>query len=371
MANRIITAISLLIGTTIGAGFLGMPYVFAKAGFLIGAVHLLIITTIILLINLYIGEISLRTKGNHQLTGYAYRYLGKRGRKLMLFLMIFSIYSALLAYIIGEGNSLSFLIFGATSSYFISGIVFWLMLSILNYSGIRALKKYEPLSVALIIILVFIIIALFLPRIELQNLSSLNTHYLFLPFGVVLFAMLGYTVMPEMKIVLKGKEKYMKKAIIIGTLIPAFIYLLFAISVSGTFGKATPEIATLALGKIFVILGMATMFTAYLVLSISLEDVYMLDYNISKKKSWFLTTIIPISLFMLLEFLNQNSFVKILSISGTISGGIAGILILFMNLQAKRKGNRKPEYSIPINKTIVFILSLIFILGILLEIFLH
>ncbi len=371
MANKFITAISLLIGTTIGAGFLGMPYVFAKAGFLIGAVHLVIITTIVLLINLYIGEISLRTKGNHQLTGYAQHYLGRKGRKIMLFLMIFSIYSALLAYIIGEGNSLSFLVFGATSSYFISGIVFWLTLSLLNYSGIRALRKYEPLSVALVIFLALFIITLFLPRIELQNLSSLNTQYLFLPFGIILFSMLGYTVMPEMEIVLKGKEKYMKNAIILGTLIPAFIYLLFAISVSGTFGTATPEIATLALGKIFVLLGIVTMFTAYLALSISLENVYMLDYHISNKKSWLLTTIVPVSLFTLLEFLNKNSFIKILGISGTISGGIAGILILFMIFQAKRKGNRKPEYEIPINKTLISIVSLIFILGILLEIFMH
>ena len=33
-----------------------------------------------MVLNLYVGEITLRTKGNHQLPGYAKRYLGKTGR---------------------------------------------------------------------------------------------------------------------------------------------------------------------------------------------------------------------------------------------------------------------------------------------------
>ncbi len=369
MRSKIIVAIALLIGTTIGAGFLGIPYVFAKAGFLIGFIHLMLVVSIMLLLNLYLGEISIRTKGNHQLTGYAEKYLGKTARKLMFFSMIFGIYSALLAYLIGEGNSLSFIIFGTTDYYFISGIFFWIILSLLTYAGIRALKKYEPISVSLVIILALVIILFFISKVNIENLLYFNTKYSFLPFGVILFSMLGYTIMPEMEMILKNQERKMKKAILIGTLIPAIIYLFFALAVAGTFGETTPEIATLALGKIFVLLGIVTMFGAYMALSIALEDMYTLDYNIGKKKAWLLTIIIPLSLFILLEFLDKNSFVNILGISGTISGGLAGILILLMNLEAKRKGNRKPEYKIPINWIIIFILSLIFILGAIFEIF--
>ena len=81
---QLLTATSSIAGTCIGAGFLGIPYVAAKSGFLIASAYLIIFSVIILLINLYLGEIILRTKGNHQLTGYAQKYLGKKGKVQIL-----------------------------------------------------------------------------------------------------------------------------------------------------------------------------------------------------------------------------------------------------------------------------------------------
>lgn len=370
MVSKTISAIALLIGTTIGAGILGLPYVFAKAGILLGLLHLFIISAVMLLINLYLGEISIRTNGNHQLTGYAEHYLGKIGRRIMFFSMVFGIYSALLAYLIGESNSLSFIFFGTSHYTFLSGLIFWFIMSFLAYFGLKGLKKYEPISVALVILFSLIIIITFIGEVRVENLAYFNPQYFFLPIGVILFAMLGYSSLPELEIILKGKERMMKKAIILGTLIPAVIYAFFAISIAGTIGPATPEIATLALGKIFILLGIITMFTAYATLSISLEDMYLLDYKIKRKKAWLLTTLIPILLFIIAEITKTNSFVNVLGISGAISGGTAGILILLMNQKAKKKGDRKPEYSLPINKIIIIILSIIFIAGAVLEIFL-
>ena len=71
-------AVATLIGTMVGAGVLGIPYVFARAGFVTGLIDLIILGTAIVFIYLYLGEVVLRTKGNHQLTGYAEKYLGKK-----------------------------------------------------------------------------------------------------------------------------------------------------------------------------------------------------------------------------------------------------------------------------------------------------
>ena len=101
-----------LTGTIIGAGILGLPYVFAKSGFLAGLFWLIVLGAVMIFVNLALGEITLRTKGAHQLSGYAEKYLGKWGKRAMFFAMIFGIYSALLAYLIGEGESLSKLIPG-------------------------------------------------------------------------------------------------------------------------------------------------------------------------------------------------------------------------------------------------------------------
>ena len=80
MKNKVFRAISALVGTVIGAGIFGIPYVVAKIGFLPGIFYLLTLGTLVLFLNLLYGEVILRTPGDHQLTGYAEIYLGKFGK---------------------------------------------------------------------------------------------------------------------------------------------------------------------------------------------------------------------------------------------------------------------------------------------------
>ena len=100
-------AIATMVGTIIGAGVLGLPYVVSQAGFLTGMITILGVGLVVLLLYLYLGETVLRTKGFHQLTGYAEKYLGKWGKGLMTFAMVFGTYGALIAYLIGEGEALA------------------------------------------------------------------------------------------------------------------------------------------------------------------------------------------------------------------------------------------------------------------------
>ena len=62
---------------------------------------------LMMILNLMIGETSLRTKSSHQLVGYAERYLGKKGKKLMLIFLLLGWYGAMIAYIIKTGQFLS------------------------------------------------------------------------------------------------------------------------------------------------------------------------------------------------------------------------------------------------------------------------
>src|SRR3989338_1058820 len=101
-----IESISTLVGIVIGAGIFAIPYVMAKAGFITGVINLLVLGSVTLLLYLYLGEIVLRTKGKCQLTGYAERYIGKKGEALMAFSLVFSTYGAMIAYLIGIGGSL-------------------------------------------------------------------------------------------------------------------------------------------------------------------------------------------------------------------------------------------------------------------------
>jgi len=302
------------------------------------------------------------------LTGLAEKYLGETGKLLMFFAMIFGIYSALVAYLIGEGRSISYIVFGNFNYSFAISLVFWLVLSILTYIGLKALKKYERISMFIIWALVVLIFVFFIGKVNPANLSYINTER-FAPFGVILFSFLAFSSLPEVRRVLSQQEKLMKKVIVTGVLAVFLVYLAFTFIVVGTFGTEVQEIATLSLGRFFALLGVMTMFTAFFALSLAIRDMFRFDFKYARTFSWALSLFGALAIFLIVKIFNLAGFIEVLSYSGIVSGGLTGILILAMNLRAKKKGNRKPEYSVKINWFIMFLLSLLFIGAVIAEFF--
>lgn len=371
MVKKSILAASTLVGTIIGAGIFGIPYVVSKSGFLVGQTHILIIAILSVITMLYLGEISLRTKENNHMAGYAERYLGKKGRTIMLSALVFGTYSAAIAYLIGIGESLSFLLFSTNSYSLYLGVFFWVIISIISYYGLKALQDGEFIGVSIILILIISMLVFFVNKIDPSNFIQQPLYKIqdyFIPFGVVLFAFLGYTTIPEVRRMLKNKEKEMRPAILLATLTCTVIYILFTAMVIGVKGAETPEIATISLGKPFIFLGLLTIFTSYLAVSVALIDVLHLDFNLSKKKSWLWTTIIPLPFFIILQLTNFAHFTKVLGIGGAVSGGLTAILILLMINNAKALGDRKPEYSVPAPKLLIWIIIILLALGTIAEI---
>lgn len=363
-------ATTALIGTIIGAGIFGIPFVVMKSGFLIGIIHTLIIAIIISITMLYLGEVALRTKGNFHLTGYAEKYLGQKGKIVMLLSLIFGIYTAALAYLIGVSESLSYLIFSSSEYSLILGIGFWILMSIISCFGLKALDQGEFIGVITILIMIFSIVLLFIPKINIENLTALPSISIleyFVPFGVILFAFLGYTTIPEVEKILGKNKKEMRRAILLAIFICTIVYILFPAVVVGIKGADTPEIATIALGKPFILLGIFTMLTSYLALSVAMIDILRFDFNRSKTKAWLYTIIVPIILFIFLTITKLANFTKVLGIGGVISGGVATVLIILMVNKAKFLGDRKPEFSLPTSKILNWILIIILSIGTIAE----
>jgi hypothetical protein len=220
-----------------------------------------------------------------------------------------------------------------------------------------------------------IIFIIFAPGIQINNLGYINNEYFFMPLGVVLFALLGFSCIPELRREIKGDEKSMKKAIFIGGLMPAFLYILFALTFLGVLGENISEVATLSFGKTVNLLGIFTMLTSYFALSFAAKDIFRYDLRAGKAKTFFWVSLFPFLIYILITFFNIAGFIKVLSIGGVVSGGLTGILILFIVNKAKQSkklggGDRKPEYSILINKWLILAIILIFVVGVLSELFL-
>ncbi|HHE36390.1 MAG TPA: amino acid permease [Candidatus Woesearchaeota archaeon] len=364
--KRLFEAASTLIGCVIGAGILGIPYVVAKAGFLTGLINIIGIGLIILLINLYLGEVVLRTKGNHQLTGYAEKYTGRLGKYFMFISMIIGIYGAIIAYTLGGGEALASIL---GWDPLLCSIIFFGVLAWIVYIGLKAIEESEAIVTPLVITLVVLIFILAFPKINLANLSEFSFSKILVPYGVVLFAFLGTVAIPEMKEELGRYKKELKKAIIIGSLIPIVIYVLFALSIVGVLGVNTQEVGALGLavilGEKLVFIGalfaLFTMTTSFLALGLALKELFWYDYGLRKNTSWVLACFVPFLLFLLLR--NIATFTTILQITGVITGAIVGVLTILMVLNAKKKSERKPEYTLYINKFIAISLILLFIIG--------
>ncbi|MAG15658.1 hypothetical protein CMO88_01205 [Candidatus Woesearchaeota archaeon] len=373
MEKNFFGAIATLVGTTIGAGVLGIPFVVAQAGSFIGVGHIIIIGVAIILLNLYLGEVVLRTKDKHQLTGYAERYLGNNGKRVMAFSMVLLNYGALTAYIIGVGIALSSI---TALSTFTSSILFFIIAAAIVYFGLKAVEESEMVLTFFVIAIVAVItfIAFFSGSFEPVNLSSFDLSKIAIPYGVVLFAFAGALAIPEMSQELGKNKKLLKKAIIIGGIIPLTIYALFALAVVGITGADTSQVATIKLGEVlgpqvllaanlFAIFAMATSFLA---IGLALKQMYNFDYNINKNISWGLAVIIPIAAFLI----GIKEFIPVLAIAGGVAGGLQGIMIVLMHHNAKKLGQRKPEFSIGDNKIISILLVLMFVAGMAYEIIL-
>lgn len=368
-------AIATLVGVVIGAGVLGIPYVVQQAGLWVGLLDIALIGIAVLFINLFLGEIVLRTKGDHQLTGYANKYLGKWGKALMAFSMIFGIYGAMIAYLIGEGKAFT-AIFGGTP--IIWSLIYFAFVAFIVYIGLKAVEESELLMSAAFIIVIVLISILAFSTVKIENLAGFDLTNIMVPYGVILFAFLGAVGIPEMKEELINNRKCLKKAIIIGSLIPLFIYLLFAFVVVGASGIHITEVATIGLGRLLgekmVILGnlfaVFAMATSFIALGLALQEMYNYDYKLSRRLSWALSCFVPLVIFFALSFFGMLSFVSVLGITGAVAGGIDGVLISMMFLKAKTAGDRKPEYVLNINKGWCLILAFLFILGIIHQIIL-
>ena len=362
-------AIAVMLGMIVGAGVLGIPYAFAKSGLWYGLLNLLVVGFFVTLINLQLGEVILRTNGKHQLTGYAEKYLGRIGKELMAFSMILGIYGAMIAYLIGAGETLASL-FGGNWLYYM--IVYFVVFSSLVYAGIKTVSRSEFIFmfVKLAVFLGVIISLLAFLRMDSIINKSFSLSTSFFPFGIVLFSLLGMGSIPEAREVLEKDAKKFKRVIFLGSIIPIVAYAIFGTVFVMALGTNVTEVATIALqnvGAVSFILGSSfalfAMTTAYLANGLALQEMYNYDYRINRKISFILTCAVP----LLLILLGVKSFIKTIGIAGAISGTVAAVLVTLMFYRSKKSGERNPEYNLSKNYMLSAIAVLVFIIGMVFE----
>jgi len=365
-------AIAILVGSIVGAGVLGLPYAFSQSGYLIGLITLLIVGAAILMEFLIVGELAIETPGRHQLVGLAQHYLGKRGKWLMQIIVFLTVWGAMLAYVVGSGNVLAAFfeqdfLFGVPLEIIFS-LLFLFVLSIPIYLGLRATADIETPLVMFFIGLIIAMCLLAITKVNLTNLQTINLSKALLPYGVILFAISGSLVIPEAKQAVRGDAKLLKRAVLIGGIIPILLYFFFTTIVVGVVGEQASEVATIAFGQltnpVIIILGnifaIVAMATSFMVLGLVLKDTFIQDLKMGNAPAYLLTISVPL---ILLFF--SRSFVQILGITGAFSIGFGGILTGVMALKARKYKIKTKELAIKNTPAPYFVIA-VFILGLIL-----
>lgn len=360
-------ALSIFLGTVIGVGIFGLPYVASKAGFFIVLLYFLILGVVAFFIHFIFGRVALGTEKIHRLPGYVERYLGSIWKKITFLVVSLGLLGALLAYLIIGGEFLK-LFFGP---YFGGQIIFYTLLfftagAILIFLGVRSISQVELSLFVTLFIIFFLFLMKALPAVNFAHLKTLNLNFLPLPYGVILFSLWGTAIIPEIKEMLGGDKEKLRKLLLVGIALSIIVYLVFIFIIFGVTGPFTSKEAmsgfaeTLGDGiiKLGFIFGTITCFTSFITLGLTLKKVLWYDFGLSPTLAWAITCFLPLLLF----FLGLREFIKVIGLTGALMLGVEGIIIVFLY-----RAFLKEKFSQKMNPAF-YLLTAVFILGIIFEI---
>ncbi len=346
-------AVSLLVGTQIGAGVLGLPYAIKGLGFFWGSIAIALAGILMGLTALFLLDAIYRTNPRFHLFELFEHHLGKKGSILFTILLLFSVYGALSAYTYGISQSIEHLL-GVDPT--ISGVIVWGILSFVVLMGLRLSSTVEFGAVTLMGLLFLLTVLWLIPYIIPYHVP-LNERYkeLFTAISISVFAFYMHLVIPEAVSILKDR-KLVAKAIMHSFVITTLLYILFSLAVIGTLREETPEISIFGLVNVLgpfyaplaYIIPLLTMLTSFIGVALGAVDM-VTEYIRRRFAGWIIVVLPPLLMFLLhLRFYESLLF------------GSLGLLfvggILPSYLMIKIHGRKHP---LPYLTLLIFLLILI------------
>ncbi len=366
-------AVSILSGTMIGVGMFALPYVFYKAGFFVALLQFVVLFFAMLVLHLMMSEVVLRTRQKHRFVGYVEYYLGNGAKRIVTVTNILTVAGTLLAYILVSGIFLKVINESLFSSSEKSQVFFWLLMSFIVFLGIKTVKKAEFLFVVFLAVFLAVLFVDGKDYINFNNFLTFNPKDFFLPYGAILYSFAGISAVPVMRDMLFRQEKKLKKAVAFGFFVSALFYLVFVSVVVGVSGKIVTEDALSGLDAVVgngiaflgAVFGIFAVATSYLIYAFYLKQTLMYDFKLKENLSLAFVVLVPI----FLVYTISSGFLDVIIFLGAVFGGIESIVLIALYKKAKKIGDRKPEYSFNIPNVVFLVMSLIFVFGIVYEIF--
>jgi amino acid permease len=352
--------VAIVAAATIGEGIFALPYTFSQAGWLTGIIYLFALAAVVIIAHIIYLKTLEHVDEKKRLLGLSRDYLGITGFWIGIVAIAIGLIFALISYLILGSR---FLTLAFPSLPPIDALlIFWLAVSVPVFLADKRIAGLEILGISLTTLIVFFVFGNSFPRATLFTSTAVFPKNIFLPFGVILLSLAGWTgIEPAYE---ERKHENAKRdftGIIFGTLAVVALYMLFT---SGIFGSAqqitTDTVSGLshwALWKRYLLaaLGITAIATSYLPISRELKNSFEKDLAWPSLATRILITFIP----LITILAGVHDFFTLVGISGGIFISLQYLLIIAV-------GRRALPLS-SIKKYVLDFVSFIFIAAIVYE----
>ncbi|GAA5125572.1 amino acid permease [Pseudonocardia adelaidensis] len=349
--------VAIIFGANIGAGILSLPYGSRTGGFPALVIALLVAGFLTTASMLYVAEVALRTDTPLQLSGLARKYLGEAGSWLIFAGIVINGFGALIAYASGGGQVLGELLgipelAGSLLFYVPGAVVVWL--------GLKATGRSEQAITIGMVALIAILVgwSVLGPGIDAANLTYLRPYFIVPIMNLAVFAFIAQYTVPELaRGLAQHAPRVLPRAVVAGMVATGFVLALVPFAALGMMGPdgITPVVtiawanelgqAAYYCANVFAVLAMLTSFWAIgLTLMTNIFDRFSWPAGGSPLHRAMALALVVVPPF-LIAALGLAGFVSALGYAGGFAGAIMSIIPVLMLRQARRRGDREPEWK--------------------------
>jgi tyrosine-specific transport protein len=238
--KKVLSGTSLIAGTTVGAGMLGIPLVTAEAGFFPAALVTITVWAFMLLTGFLYMEIALSLPNGANIFTLSKHYLGTRGKIVASCMFLFLYYCLLVAYLAGGAPLLGFWLkagMGIELSSQATLALFGLLFGGVVWLGAKAIDRVNFTLAMGMVCTYVVLVANGSSEVAFPQLIQANWSKICLALPVLFSAFGFHNIVPSLCTYLERDRKSLKLSMILGTGLALMIFLIWQWLILGSLSQ--------------------------------------------------------------------------------------------------------------------------------------
>ncbi|HSX26314.1 MAG TPA: aromatic amino acid transport family protein [Chlamydiales bacterium] len=356
---KFLSAVSIIVGTSIGAGMLGLPVETARGGFL-PAICLFLLTWFISISSgLLFSEVLLTKPAGSNYISLGKNILGEKIKFAIFFFYILLFFSLIVAYTKGIGVLFSH-DFALVSAPWHGSLLFILLFLPLMFFGTHLIGKVNGLLTFILLTSFILLISIGTQNISFTHFAPKNWSLSLFSIPLMISSFGFHGTLPSLIDYLDRDRKKIQKSIVLGCTITLLIYLVWEffilgsiplhgeISLTSAWMKDETAISPMSqllknplIWNLAHIFSLTAIITSFFGVSIGLTDFLIDAFQISQNRN---TRILLLSSVYLSALLLSMTELRVFYLSLNYGAGIAGtFLLIFLPALMAFKSNQIEE----------------------------